>query len=287
MEFLFRLASRLPLPVLHALGWLGGWLVFLASSAYRRRFLDNAAQAGVGAAQWLRAVGQGGMMVSELPRVWLGQTVPVTLEGEAHVLAALDGGQGVLCLTPHLGCFEITGRAYAERFCQSGAPITVLYRPPRQAWLRNLVIAARNRPGLRAVPTDLQGVKQMIKALRAGQAVGLLPDQVPPMGLGRSSRFFGRAAYTMTLSARLAQQTGARVLLVWGERVAWGRGYRVHFEPMAEALSDDLDAAVLQVNAAMEALILRQPGQYLWGYARYKLPRGAAQSGAQPGAKAD
>ena len=151
--------------------------------------------------------------------------------------------------------------------------MTVLFRPPRQAWLRSLVGGGRQRPGLLTAPTTLSGVKQMIKALKAGEAVGLLPDQVPPQGMGLMAPFFGRQAYTMTLSVRLVQQTGATVLLAWGERLAWGRGYRVHVQPMRETLSPDLPTAVAQVNRAMEELIMQCPGQYLWGYARYKQAR--------------
>jgi KDO2-lipid IV(A) lauroyltransferase len=124
------------------------------------------------------------------------------------------------------------------------------------------------------VPTNLAGVRQMIRALRQGQAVGLLPDQVPPEGLGQWAPFFGRPAYTMTLAARLVQQTGATVLLAWGERLSFGRGYRLHFRELGHALSPDLDLAVIQINQAMTRLILECPQQYLWGYARYKQPTG-------------
>jgi KDO2-lipid IV(A) lauroyltransferase len=113
----------------------------------------------------------------------------------------------------------------------------------------------------------------MIKALRAGRAVGLLPDQVPPQGMGQWAPFFGKQAYTMTLAARLASQTGARVVLVWGERLAWGRGFQMHVSLLSEPLASDLDHAVVQINQAMERLVLTCPHQYLWGYARYKQPR--------------
>ena len=63
------------------------------------------------------------------------------------------------------------------------------------------------------------------------------------------------------------------MLLAWGERLSWGRGYRVHVQAMAETLPDDLRAAVTAVNRAMEALVLQCPQQYLWSYARYKQPR--------------
>ena len=132
---------------------------------------------------------------------------------------------------------------------------------------------ARNRPGLEAVPTTLAGVRQMIKALRVGHAVGLLPDQVPPEGMGQWAPFFGKPAYTMTLAARLALQTGARVVLIWGERLSFGRGFRLHTHTLGHDLSPDLEVAVVQINQAMERLVSVCPQQYLWGYARYKSPR--------------
>ena len=79
----------------------------------------------------------------------------------------------------------------------------------------------------------------------------------------------------MTLAARLANQTGAQVLLLWCERLSWGRGYRVHTRELGHGLSADLDVAVVQINQAMEQLVRECPGQYLWGYARYKGPRSA------------
>ncbi len=276
MITLFKLLSHCPLWLLHGMGAALGWLVFLASSVYRNRFLANVQQAQLGKKQWLGAVGEGGKLVAELPRLWLGGPVRTLWDGVEHVEAALKQGRGVVFLTPHLGCFEITAQAYAQRFGQAGKPMTVLFRPPRQAWLREVVGASRQRPGLQTAPTTLSGVKQMIKALKHGESVGLLPDQVPPQGMGLNAPFFGRDAYTMTLSVRLVQQTGATVLLAWGERLGWGRGYRVHVQPLAQELPTTLLDAVTAVNHAMEALVLQCPQQYLWGYARYKQPRSSA-----------
>lgn len=272
MIFLFRLASWLPLWLLHGLGWVLGWLVLALSATYRRRFVANFRQAGYGWAQCRGAVGQAGELVAELPRLWFGRPVAIEWDGVQHIEQALAQGRGIVFLTPHLGSFEVTAQAYAARFGQM-QPMTVLFRPSRQPRLRALVASARNRPGLHTAPTTLAGVKQLIKALRQGQSVGLLPDQVPPQGLGVWAPFFGREAYTMTLSARLAQQTGAVVLVAWGERRSWGRGYRIHVRPLEVALPPDAPAAAAAINRAMEQVIAACPGQYLWGYARYKQPR--------------
>ena len=139
--------------------------------------------------------------------------------------------------------------------------------------LRELVATSRNRPDMTAVPTTLAGVRQMLRALKAGEAVGLLPDQVPPQGLGVWAPFFGKPAYTMTLPARLVQQTGAVLLLIWGERLPASAGYCIHVRPWQGEVADAPEAAAAQVNAQMERLVRECPAQYLWGYARYKQPR--------------
>jgi len=270
---LFKLLSFLPLWLLHGVGWMLGWLAFLASPTYRRRFVENATQAQFARKDWLPAVGAAGQLVSELPRLWFGKPVSIFWDGAQHVEAALSSGRGVIFLTPHLGCFEVTAQAYAARYGKAGRPMTALFRPPRQSWLKDLVESARVRPGLLTAPTSLAGVKQLLKALKQGQCVGLLPDQVPPTGQGTWAAFFGRDAYTMTLSSRLAAQTGATLVLAWGERLAWGRGYVVHVRPCGERLSADSHEAGMQMNRAMEGLVRQSPGQYLWGYARYKQPR--------------
>lgn len=274
MILLFRFLSRWPLVLLHGLGWLLGWLVFGVSPAYRRRFVANIRQAGLSWRQASAAVGQTGCMVLETPRLWFGRPARVQWAAGSDVVVqqALDAGKGILILTPHLGCFESIPQEYARRF-GAQQPITVLYRPSRQPYLREIVATARQREHLLTAPTTMGGVKQMLKALRAGQCVGLLPDQVPPEGLGVWAPFFGREAYTMTLSARLAQQTGAAVLLFRGERLSWGRGYRLHVQAWRQSLPDDLVAAATAINQAMETVILNSPGQYLWGYSRYKQPR--------------
>lgn len=277
MEALYKLLAKalavLPLPLLHAFGAAMGWLAYACSARYRSRFQANAAQAGYSAAQVRGAIAQAGRMALELPRLWLGRPVPISWDHAELIDAAHAAGRGIIFLTPHLGCFEITAQAYAQRYCRQGKAMTVLYRPARKSALQALVSRCRERPGLHAAPATLSGVKALVKALRSGQALGILPDQVPPQGLGAWAPFFGKDAYSMTLPARLALQTQATILLAWGERLPSSAGYCVHLRSFDEALSDDPALAAAHINAAMERLIRECPEQYLWGYARYKEPR--------------
>jgi KDO2-lipid IV(A) lauroyltransferase len=285
MLTLIRWLSHRSLGFLHILGAALGWLTWALSPSYRRRGRENARLAGVSSAEERAAIAQAGRMVGELPWLWMSKDArPISrwaqwAEGGELIDAALANGRGLLLLTPHLGAFEVCAQAYAERY-GAAQPMTALYRPARQPWLRELEVDARNRPGLVTAPATLAGVRQMIRALRRGETVGLLPDQVPPEGMGVWAPFFGQPAYTMTLAPRLVQQTGCAWLLMWSERLAGARGYRVHVaapsEPLPTTAADDAAlqlACASALNREMERLILRCPEQYLWGYHRYKQPR--------------
>lgn len=283
MLILIRWLAGRSLRLLHGLGGALGWAGYGLSPSYRRRLNDNAAQAGLTLAERRAAVADAGRLVMELPRLWLRPRAvtigdPVRWEGEALLEALLARGKGLVLLTPHMGSFEVSAQAYAERF-GARQPITVLYRPARQAWLRELEATARARPALATAPATLAGVRLMLRALKRGETVGLLPDQVPPEGMGVWVPFFGRPAYTMTLAARLVQQTGAAVAVLWTERLARGAGYVVraielpHPLPENHGQPGDDTASALTINRSMEAVIRLKPSQYLWGYHRYKNPR--------------
>jgi KDO2-lipid IV(A) lauroyltransferase len=283
MLTLFHWLAKRPLWFLHAVGAALGWITYWASPTYRRRFHENVELAGIERTAARPAIASAGRMVAELPFLWLRpsglRVIPkLVWEGLDLIPAAYAAGRGVVFLTPHMGCFEVTAQAIAEEFRQKFGPITVLYRPARKAILREVMDESRSRPGLVTAPASLGGVRLMIRALRRGEAVGLLPDQVPPDGMGVWVPFFGKPAYTMTLAARLVQQTGAVPLLIWGERLPRGKGYVIRIAALGETLpsADPTQAeSAAMINRAMERLIRQRPGQYLWGYNRYKSPRSA------------
>ena len=276
MIFVFRLLARASLATLHRLGALLGWLTWLASPTYRRHLRENMALAlGADSARRVRnaAIANAGRTSLELPRLWLHpleETVRLVREvrGWNYVEAARAAGKGILFLTPHLGCFEVTAQYYSHR-----APISVLYRPPKQAWLQTMIEEGRARPQLYLAPADLSGVRTLIKALRRGEAVGMLPDQAPRRGEGRWIDFFGRPAYTMTLAGKLSE-SGAAVVLAWGERLPDGDGFRLHFMPPEHPVEGSVEERAACISREMERLILKCPEQYLWGYNRYKQRRG-------------
>ena len=281
MFWLFRFFSIWPLAALHALGGALGWAVWWASPGYRQRFRANCAQAGVPFDAAKPAIAEAGRFVAELPKLWLRPDdkscmANVQMLGHEHVSHAFAQGKGVIFFGAHCGSFELGPQALAEVFGAQYGAITAIYRPARQPSLAAIQLATRQRPQLRVLPASLSAIKAMHKALKANQAVALLTDQVPPEGLGIWAPFFGKPAYTMTLAARLAMQSGAALLPVSYERLPNGRGYVVKIYPAVEhdsSTSPDLLQTVTQINRAIESIVLSQPGQYLWGYGRYKTPR--------------
>jgi KDO2-lipid IV(A) lauroyltransferase len=270
-----RALGALPLSWLHRAGSALGWLVYAASPTYRARLKNNLRASAVWADErdyrrMLRAsVAEAGKSVCELLKVWFGRAERVSALVEcknwAVVEAALAHGRGLIFLTPHLGCFEISAFYGAQRL-----PLAILYRSPRLAWLEPLMLAGRARGQARLAPATLRGVRTLYRTLREGGAVGLLPDQAPAAGEGAWASFFGRPAYTMTLVRRLQQATGAAIVLAFAERLPHAAGYRLHLEAVPTGGFDER-----AMNRAVEDLVRRCPEQYLWSYNRYKIPAGA------------
>lgn len=277
-----RLLSWFPLPVVHALGIVVGWGMYLTSKRYARRLKGNLESSGIcGSPTELRrtlgrAIREAGKSVTELAPLWerpqseLARWV-TTCTGWEHVEAAHRAGRGIIFLTPHLGCFEITSLYYSARH-----PLTVLYRPPKQAGLARWMEHGRRRERVTLAPTDITGVRRIFAALKRGEAVGILPDQVPSSGEGVWAPFFGRPAYTMTLVGRLARTTGAAVLLGYAQRLPRGQGYILKIMPPLDAFPADKVDSARFLNSRIESLVRQCPEQYLWSYNRYKVPAGVA-----------
>lgn len=274
---LFRLLSALPLPLLHAVGVLLGWLVYGLSSTYRRRLRENLTRAGY-VSQLRQAITEAGKGIAELPFVWCAQQERVTahckMDNYEWVQAKIDAGEKILFLTPHLGCFELTAQMVSLH-----TRLTVMYRPPRKSLLQPLIEGARARGNLHLAPANLSGVRILAKELKKGFPIGILPDQTPQEGEGVWADFFGKPAYTMTLPIKMQQMSRATIILTYAERLPHGKGFLIRFVEFGTLPDGTLAEQVSAVNLAMEHLIARCPAQYFWSYNRYKVPPGVATPG--------
>jgi KDO2-lipid IV(A) lauroyltransferase len=277
LVWLFDLLARLPLSALHRLGTILGWITYWSSRSYAHRLRENLGHAlkfrpDLNFQKVLHAsVGEAGKGLLELAWVWrrpLNEVVASVTQckGWEHIETAHSQGKGVILLTPHLGCFDLISVYAAAQL-----PMVSMYRRPRWQFLDILMREGRERGLMKLAPADVGGVRLMLKALKRGELIGVLPDQVPANGEGEWAPFFGRPAYTMTMIGRLIESTGAVPIMSRMERLPQGKGYILSFAPLS------LDQALPishQINQALEEVIFSRPEQYLWSYNRYKIPRG-------------
>lgn len=274
--------GSLPLAWTHAFGGVVGWLGGLLPTRERHVTdvnlrlafpeLDDDARRRL----TRRSLVETGKTFAELGKVWsldrdgTDRTIR-RVEGEDHVRAAVEAGRGVVLAVPHLACWEILGS-----YCSARWPMTTLYRAPRMRELETFTRNARGRFGARLVPAGLGATRALLRALRDGQIVAMLPDQDAGEGAGVFVPFFGVEVNTMTLVSGLAARTGAPVILGHAVRLPRGRGFDLRFVPASLAVHDpDPVVSAAALNADIERLVRERPEQYLWSYKRFRfLPPG-------------
>mgnify|MGYP005992829879 CR=1 FL=1 len=259
LHLIFKPLSLLPLPILHALGKALGIILFFVAGKAKRRAAENIAQSQLFTGKIAPVIKRNfiamGKAILETPYIWSSDNHRIdNLMQQVHgwdiIETAIQSQQGIIFLTPHMGCFEITSLYYARQH-----PITVLYRPPKKKWLMPLV-NGRKRPNVTLAEANANGVRKLLKALKNGEAVGILPDQIPASGEGEWADFFGKPAYTMTLASRLAEKTKATIIMAFGERLDNGQGYALHLSKI------DSIATPTLLNQAIEKQIAQAPNQY-------------------------
>lgn len=274
--FLLRLLAKLPLSANHLLGgWLGRLFVWIpnrerevAEINLRHCFPDLSEHEVLQRRN--HALIQAARTIIEFAPVWLWdikRLLSLIKSVENPELMKASPGQGIIALTPHLGCWELAGLYLAEK-----GPLTILYRPPKLEGLEQLMRDARARNGACLATTDASGVKQLYKALKAGEIVGILPDQEPDSKKGAEfAPFFGVNALTMLLVNRLVRKTGAKVVFGYMERLPHGKGFIGHFMEAPEGVGDaDPSKAARALNEGVERCVSRLPEQYQWSYKRFK-----------------
>ncbi len=280
IKSLLHFLAALPLPVTHTIAtWLGQWIArrpaFRITSVTQTNIrlcfphLSEEAQTELVTHSLIETC----KTFSELGTLWLRPPQQVLklvrhVSGEESLQHALQQGQGVILLTPHLGAWEMAGLYVSSHY-----PLTALYRPLKLAGLHDLIYTARQRAGGRFMPTDQTGVRALYQALRRGDVVGILPDQVPSqVGTGVFAPFFGIPAYTIVLVSRFAQKTGSPVIYTFAERLPKGQGFHLCFLPAPkEIASENLAEAVTALNQGIEQCVQTCLAQYQWSYKRFKV----------------
>jgi KDO2-lipid IV(A) lauroyltransferase len=271
-----KFISRAPMRWYHGMGVIVGWCGYWCARREAERLRENLRQSRIAANEaeyrtLLReSVTQAGKSVTEWFKGWYAPQAEfdrlcAACDGWEWVDKAGKRGKGIIFLLPHLGSFPIVTRYTGQR-----VPLTLLYRPPREAWRHPIILSGGESAGISMAPTDFKGVEMLLRALKRGEGVALPPDQAPNSDGGVWADFFGKPAFTMTLARKLQRATGAALIACFAERLPRGQGYRIQYQRVPE---ENFDERAL--NAVIEEMVRSCPGQYNWSYHRYKIPRAA------------
>ncbi|MGQ9658748.1 MAG: lysophospholipid acyltransferase family protein [Thermochromatium sp.] len=271
---LMRLMASLPLPLIHRLGSVVGWIAACWPNQQRRNALINIAlclpELTDAEQRRLRdrTLGEFGKTYLEIAYLWQRPVEHVlSLVREVRGAEWLERrpGQGLIVLSPHHGAWELAGLYLAAQ-----GRTTILYKP--QHYLNDLIRVSRARTGADLAPITAKGIRLLVQALERGDYVGILPDQEPKADKGAVfAPFFGIPAFSMLLVNRLARRTGAPVIFLFAERLLNGRGFVIHCLPAPAGIdSADECVAATALNRGIEQCVRLCPEQYLWGYKRFR-----------------
>ena len=184
------------------------------------------------------------------------------VKGKDLALKAVQQNKGVILMLPHLGNWEILAPYLGKEFS-----CTALYKPFYNQHLNEIVRKYRTATGMKLVPTDRTGVKQLLLSLRRKEYVIILPDQNPGRERAQvQTRFFGILMPSPSLLTQLQARTGARILCVFAAQLP-DKSYRVEFHtPSEKVYSSDIRQAVQGVNDSIEKCVRLYPAQYQWLY---------------------
>lgn len=188
----------------------------------------------------------------------------IRYDGLENFTSAMARGKGVLVATAHLGNWELSAFAHAWMT----APMNIVVRPLDNLKIDALVEHRRALSGNHIIEKK-DAARGILRALAAGEAVGILIDQNTMPDQGVFIDFFGMKACAGTAFAKLAQHSGAAVVpgfALWSEDE---RRYVLRFYPEVP-ITGDVAADTQRIHSVLEAIIRKYPDQWLWIHRRWK-----------------
>lgn len=271
------ICSWVPLTLLQYLGNIWGWILAKVPNRARSTTRVNLSlcfpekSARDIEALTMRSLQNTACTALELGKAWVSpieKTIAMVTETEGFEEFRNDvkSGCGVMLLTPHMSNWEVFGIVACH-----GMKSNFMYKPPKIKAMDRLLKETRSRDNLKMAPANRSGVAILLKALKAGELVGILPDQVPEPDSGEFAQFFGQPALTMTLASKLLQRTNAKVYCGFAERLSNGKGFKLIIMPAQSTVyGDDLLSSVQGVSDSVQKCVEMAVDQYQWEYKRFR-----------------
>lgn len=279
LRFFLGLFALLPLSAARRLSWVLGWLYYW----FGPKRVDIARiniqlcfpQLSAAEQEQLvkQSILQAAMWIGEAGMAWL-WPIPkilkyVTIRNPDVLENTLAQQRAVILALPHMGNWEVVNAVICSRYSFS-----CLYKPDDGVpLLSKFILQRRSASGIVMATADAAGIRTLVKQLKAGSIVGLLPDHKPTAEMGVFAPFFGTPALTGTLISSLARKYGAAVITITVVRTA--EGFEVVYDEVSDQQSNDPQVAATALNQAIERCIALAPAQFQWVYTRFsKQPDG-------------
>ncbi len=215
-----------------------------------------------------------GMAFAELchlSRIWSERAERLEFVVDPSVKVVRGGGRPAIFVTAHVGSWQLSNFIAAEY----DIPVTSIYAPESNRVVDDVVRKLRAPLPIKILPRD-NVIRQLMRELAAGHSIGLAGDT--RLDEGDDVPFFGVAAPTNTVPARLALRFDCELIAISTERLP-GNRFRVTVHP--PVVPDDPTASVAdqvlqmttKLNVLFESWIRRTPDQ--WACFARRWPRAA------------
>ena len=277
LSSLLWLLSKLPLSAIRGLGGLVGLAALRLSKKSARRLPHNLLITGLATPE---TVAQMSIATAKAMGMTLAEAILIAWSKNRRridkifkvdasfyaVKQLLESGQNVVFLTPHIGNFEVAVKYFAYHLPMQ---LNILYKPAKNPAIESIMFNGRSEANILPVPTNRKGVLALMKHLKSGGCIGVLPDNVASSGDGEWVKFFGQDVYATSLAAKISQIPNTSVVLVSSLRTDGGFLSKcVPFKPS----TDNIQQTMQELYSAIEELVREAPEQYYWSYDRFRQP---------------
>jgi KDO2-lipid IV(A) lauroyltransferase len=188
----------------------------------------------------------------------------IHVEGVEHFEAVKD--KPSILLTPHFVGMDVGGQWIAQH-----TDTVCMYANQKNRYLTELLLEKRARFRKQLLFSRQQGLRPILKGMRAGMPFVYPPDQDQGVKDGAFIPFFGVPAATMTSVPRIAKMTGAKVVPSITRLLPGGAGYVLTFyQAWDNYPSGDDIADTRRMNEFIEQRVREMPEQYFWLHKRFK-----------------
>jgi KDO2-lipid IV(A) lauroyltransferase len=197
-----------------------------------------------------------------------GEPVPLRVEGQVHLDAAIEQGRGVLVVTAHLGNWEVLLRYGAGL----SRPVKIVTRDLSVSLFQKIWAYLRTGgPGLLSASN---AASSMVNGLKAGEIIGMVLDQHAPETSAIPVPFFCHPASTSTGLVRASRLLNLPILPMFTWRDGTTHVISIGPNLAVQSTQDrrlDILNATTRCTQAIEAAVRAHPEQWLWIHRRWKV----------------